>query len=477
MNLKKKLPVILQSNPFWTDFAEEVQLELQRVKASFTPLKDYFDPDAKTDIESLRDYYREFGMSVSIMLFEDGYPGNTADIIDYLKREANALSFMIRKKGTKDFFDHIFNRIYKKGFSYIFFTDASLKRVSLFRALEIADVEGSILRELAAHDPTLPFTDVFPSIPFKEGLASSDTLDSVKQLTLDDTPAWALDSSLIARGVNNTTHVALEFMLSESVTINSVTQLVDNRYLEYLKNSIAFGRKVSQIPHFGVNLSCWFLKGAGNVISALGMSTSCIAGVGAEEAVLTDLYNRVQVMVGEDVVYEDFLSANELTRTTSFDLLNFSIPANSCYPVEIATVINSNVLTYGGTFGRTVIPHSLRVYFEDINSDKYILKDDGNGYLYFSQFEGEALLDEGYSGTIDYATGAVTVSLQTVNFTFNPKVGTLITAYFKTAENLQVDELRIIDDADVEVLSASFNPIILNSPDYHISFTCIVDRR
>ncbi len=119
MNLKKKLPVVFQNNPFWTDFAEEVQLELERVKAFFTPLKDYFDPDAKTDIESLRDYFKEFGMTVNVALFEEGYPGNTAEIIDYLKREANSLSFMIRKKGTKDFFDHLFNRIYKAACHHI----------------------------------------------------------------------------------------------------------------------------------------------------------------------------------------------------------------------------------------------------------------------------------------------------------------------------------------------------------------------
>ncbi len=480
MNLRKKLPTIFQNNPFWTDWAEEIQLELQRVKDSLAPIKDYFDPDSKDSIDELRDYYREFGMSVNIMLFEDQYPTNEADIIDYLKREANALSFIIRKKGTKDFFDHLFNRIYKLGYSYIFFTDTSPKRVSLFRALVTEDTTGSIIRELALHDPHTPFTKVYPSIPFVDGLTNSDTLDSVKQLTLDSPRAWALDSSLVAKGVQNTTHVALEFMISESVTIETVEQLVDNRYLEYLRNSIGFGRKVSQIPHFGMNLSLWFIRNSVNTIPAIGASTQCIGTVNGAEVLLTRLYNHFEITPTneETFCYRDVISANEITRTPSFDIINISIPAKAIYPELVATVTDSGIQSYGGALSRPrIIPGSLRIYFTDINLVEYVLKDDQDGMLYFEMFEGEPLLDEGYSGTIDYDTGALTVVLQTTNHSYYPQAGSAINACYKTSQDLPVGRIEVLDDDDVSVLSATFLPMIFNSPQYHMSFTLIVDRR
>jgi hypothetical protein len=466
MNLVKKLPEIIRSDPFWIDFCRAVQDELLRLKEEKgSILKNYFDLETKNTLEDLRSYCKEFGLVVDLTLFSDS---DLPSIVSYMKKEAEALPYTIRKRGTKDYFEYIFSRTSRVGYAYPMCNDAHPKRVSLYRALSY-EGDFSIYRELVSLPMDKPLLDVYPDIPFADVIIESKTIDRGQLLD----GSWVLDDWASAKSVRITNHVAFELMVDRVLPDDG---LVDNTYLRYLLHSALAGRKLSQIPHIGV---CLFGRAKNllppNLIPQTGCLTSVLKNLIGEESP-TELFNKFSFEANGVSVYRDSISSNEVKRYDTLDLINLSIPANMVGPYTVASISSSAVLLYSGVLSRTrIAPNTVQLFFYDLNSERHLIVDDGKGRLYFKEKEVELLI-EGYSGAIDYNTGALNVSLQTTNFTFNPKPGTIISAYYRTQSFVEYTGLKIISALDEEVVSVTFPKAKFESMQYHMSFLLALNK-
>ena len=489
-----RLPAFLKQIVFWSDLVEEVDVELSLFKLDLDERKNFFNPSALETIQDLRVLLQFFGFEPDLSLLNDRYDSNPEDIIDYLQKEAEDLVFKIKSKGSKNYFDYIFDRIQKEGDLYVNFFDSTdtghldiIGTGNFYRALNYYDTSYSHLdQKLLTHNFAVsPFTDIIPLQPFFEGFLSGNNLD--QGLILDD--SWTLDYSLYGMSVSPTKHISVEFQANEIFTEGMDEFLITETYLRYLKNSTNFGRKGTEYPHIGISIAAYTLDDENSFITpTTEVDTSITAAwTGTSKVDLTVLYNYFYIGAGTEYYFQKNISESQIFSNDNFDVVNLSFPTNK---------VNSEILGTGDGLNDSFLPtlpyfpivkKSFKVVYEDINSIERTVMDDGFGNLYYPEYftteqvlSGQVDLTDYASGTINYLTGeinltTVVVTIPAVDVT--PKNGDDLLCNYYSDYGFNVDSLAIANNSGSDVVNCSFHYIPAIDKNFHASFLVIVDRR
>lgn len=233
IELRNILPGILKVTDVWPDLMDAITEELTLLQTEMEKKSYYLNVDEYTDKEELLDLSRSLGYSPNLLL-DDSLP--------FVQKEVRDIVFRIKNKSTYFYYEYVFKNINELGNIYILFKD----EVKLVRAVD----EEGILTILNSHDLTIPFTE------FNEILHFSEYLDDLVELDagffLDQSPTWYLDQSIV---VKTTNHLAIEYAVDELITINGTEYIITSDYLQFLSKMVDYGRKATQIPHVGAQLS------------------------------------------------------------------------------------------------------------------------------------------------------------------------------------------------------------------------------
>jgi len=478
LNTIKRVPKMLQASPFWSDFVDIVDEELSNLKLEIDAHKNQFNPRNLTTIAELRTLNEYFGFIVDVSLLEIGVD----DVVSYLRRETENITFKVRKKSSKDYHEYMFNKVSQKGYVYVLFYD-SQDEGALYRAINYYDSQNNVLSLLEEHDFSVaPFTKVYPLMSF-EGFLTLYGLD--RNQILDDTTTWELDYSLFGNSVSPTKHIAAEFMTDRVV---DTSYLTNDTYLEYALNNLNFGRKATEVPHAGIGVTAYCTDDESEfTIPTISVATQVTTNWTADSRTnLDNLYNYIVLeSVLDDQFYKQSLASTQIyEEEDTFDLVNVSFPGNRCNTESAGTGNGSNDdFTYTADFPG-VAPHSIIMTYTDVGSEVRTIKDDGNGNLYYSNFvdpEDYTVETDWRCGSVIYSTGVLDFSTVITTGTSPPDVtpgnANSIDLSYRTTYDHTIDTIRIYNSSDQEVLTCTFPWIVLSSSKYHASFLFVIDRR
>lgn len=230
LDLLQRTPKYIQNIPLWRDFLDAVTLELNRFKTEVAKKASYYDIDAYTDIEELKDFSTSFGYPPILNI--------AGDDLDYLKQDTKSLPFKIKNKGTLYYYHYIFNLIPYSGGVYSFLYDTA--ETTLFRAIDIPDT----IIDLDLADFTEPFVKVASIV---DGYTYGPTKYGI------DAYIDYLDDQAVT--VTRTKRLGIEYAIEEVLTVDSTEYLMTSNYLRYLERATDYGRKASTTPHVGAQLN------------------------------------------------------------------------------------------------------------------------------------------------------------------------------------------------------------------------------
>ena len=282
-----------------------------------------------------------------------------------MKQETEGITYKIRTKGVYDYFQYVFNRIYERGNLYIaYVTDTDY----IFKAIDYKRT----LREVKNHDFSTPFVKTYNVFPFFDLTVDIQGLDDIPVKHLDEDPTWYLDSDLFESTIKITNHIMVEFILDEIVSQfdNSISGnfLITEEYFRYLERATEYGRRVSDIPHIGGQLTLLTdMSGDYNVIYDI--EAYC-----RTTEYLNDEEDFIYLLAGNDndgFFYKKEINFNERytdskTNPTYFMMQSY-IPAREIYPDIIAqgdgvnTTFDSN--TYGLLEHPEIVPNTFKVLY------------------------------------------------------------------------------------------------------------------
>lgn len=523
-NLKRYLPRIMSGVPFWTDFMDVVSGELDNLKALFDLKRAAKNVREQDSIEGLRFINREFGVRVDLTLFEREYQslitpvkeymavtgidtaeniaslgdlsyveeivstsGNNADVvayrdflksmIDYLRIETEGIAFKVQHKATYDYMNYIFERLGEKGFTYILYSDDT---GTLFRGVKFTGTaDSNVLRRLENHDITQPFHGFIPEIPNPDGVIESVYLDNSPMETLDDASSWQLDNQLVGRSVKITSHIASEFVADELITIDGTDYLLTPTHFDYLRRALNYGRKATDVPHAGVQITgITDESGSINIVSGLNISTLVTGDYNPlAKDPIEDFYKYVVVGDSGNAYMKAQLAVNEIFSdpTYGFDVVHKSFPAFSIFPESLGTGAGVQA-TFNHTFAYPSIrPGTIRISYIESGTNKTVTaRDDGEGNLYFDSVSDIEV--DGYSGSVNYTTGEITFYTFNNTASYDPANNTSIDARYQTYTDFKINQAFLLDSTETTVVQCTFPPVWFGSPEDHLSIQFIVKK-
>lgn len=233
IDLGALIPRIMQTD-FYLDFLDAWNTELELYKADrCTPKLDLLNARELDTVASLQNITNMFGY----------YPDTSINgSVDFFKSEINSIAFRIKRKTTYPGYDYIFKSIPIIGYVYNLLWDDT----ALVKAWDEEEIETY----LASHDLSTPFTDVIPDYYYSFFEDQAFTLDDGH--TLDE--GLYLDTNVIKEATH---HLAIEVVpVSLSFTVDSTEPyLMTADYLDYIQYYVNYNRKVTEIPHVGVQLN------------------------------------------------------------------------------------------------------------------------------------------------------------------------------------------------------------------------------
>lgn len=404
MNLPRLLPVSMK-NDFWIQFIESVQELYEKFKMeAVEQKKDTFNLDALValkDRERLFDIAAMLGYSIDTTLRPDDY--------EFIRKEIQSIFFRITKKTTLSSWQYIFNSIPEAGTVSLMYYDGSY----LIRPYSEYTLNDKYETGILLYPGTV---DIEPNQGFI-------TLDDEPVLNLDSSPPWNLDEEL---NVIPTSHITLELSPTSLSIVDSEEFIISKPYADYVLNASNRNRKVTDVPHVGVQLN-FLMDSSGYYDSAnpgsayssptLKIKTSVVGifsyenvtvatiQVGSGTQILPDssesspiyptgLSNRLYT---KDIPPDEFDTQNE--GSTQWLRASSHIPANMVNK-EIIGIGDGSSSTFSSTLDSTPIkPFSVRIDFTSL-SVAYSAADDGKGVLVGDELQ----------GVVDYSTGSITLS-------------------------------------------------------------------
>lgn len=236
IDLKKNLPNILKQD-VWEDFMDVVTDVFTQLQTEIEEKSNYFNFDTYTDEEELVAVAKSLGYTPNRILDES---------LDFLIQEVKDIPFKIRNKAIYNFYDYIFRKVNIPGDVYILYKDYS----GLLRAIDKSKIGDNLD---AITDYTVPFAGISPILHFDTVTEDPFTLDYTPLLYLDSEYGWSLDQSALTQPTN---HLAIEYIITELVECESGNECIINKErLNYLGRSVEYGRKATDLPHVGAQLT------------------------------------------------------------------------------------------------------------------------------------------------------------------------------------------------------------------------------
>ena len=288
--------------------------------------------------------------------------------------------FKIISKGTKNYHEYLFNRIQEIGYVYVNFHDE--QDGILYRALNYYDSDLPMVQlELLTHDFSVgPFTKVTPLLPFPGGFVSLNNLD--QGLIIDN--SWTLDHSLFGMSVDMTKHISAEFMAYQIFIVGSDTLLITNDYLEYLRKSLNFARKATELPHVGLGITAYTSSANTNVfnIPTIEVDTNITVNWNNTDPKNT-VYSYFKLTSDAPVTYyTQPIQDTQIFQDDNFDLINITFPVSktNIEVIDIGDGITTDYSTSSYTADYlTTEPKTVRITYEDTSSVERLIIDDGKG--------------------------------------------------------------------------------------------------
>jgi len=404
IELKKIIPGILRVTDVWPEFMEAVTEELELFQQEVENKKNYMNLDEYEDIDEILQFARSLGFSPNLLIDNS---------IEFARKEAKDIVFKIKNKATYYYYDYIFRTIGRLGFTYILFKD----QTKLVRAIN----QNSLINKLSTHNVSEPFVDVTPIYHFSRYVEESVSLDADPLYYLDSPAVWYLDQSIV---IKSTKHTAIEYVIDQLITEDSTEYLLTPRYFQFLRQSVNYGRKVTEFPHIGAQLTLITsttgyynyghpsdaygildLKASSSVTDNFVLNDTSIfykikAGIGTQtQSSATEPSPTYVTSLGQEI-YEQLLSQeNQIFRAGGYTIISFYIPSSTINNEIIATGDGSTDVFTGSLGYSNIVPSTL--VFEYTSSPDDIVATT-------NEF-GEIIGDD-TSGTINYETGEYTLN-------------------------------------------------------------------
>jgi len=395
-NLTKRLHPSIK-NSFWTQFIEAISSEIWVEHEEKFLKQDMFNIDTLTSEEICALAQDMLGYTIDLSISND---------LDFVKKVFRAIPWLIINKTVYSSFDFIFKSLEMTGYVYLmYFSSASSK---LLRLLD----KDAICRKIDNYyDFTTPFYWFIPDKTTSVNLLQkTPTLDS-DLYGVDGDEVYYLDKSI----EKLTKHLALEYNLINYEEVRGVKYLFQKKYLDYLKNNGNYCKKVTDIPHYGCNLTfpIDFRNGTTNFIPDLSMNIATY-----------DFYDNIfeDLMITGIVEYEDGTETElGLYAVTIEEILYYEefIMILGLFKSRIGSKIFKNIgiiTTYSSTLNtKNIVESKVSGTLSFSDGSKVTFIDDGTGSLYNKD-------NLFLSGTIEYTTGNFTLNL--FNYTSkNPVIG------------------------------------------------------
>jgi len=240
VDLRNFTPEIIKSQDLWGDFLDTVSDELDLMRVEIEKKNRLFEVELYDDVYELINIARSLGYKPNLIIRED---------LDYVRQEVESIVFKIKNKATYSYYNYLFKLIPKKGTVYILFQDY----LTLVRAIDWS----TTFTNLFTHDITKPFSNVESILHYDEYQDKPVELDALILFYLDSIEKWYLDQDIV---IKPTQHLAIEYQIDELLqNDNNEDVLMRADYLAYMKEGVNYGRKVTNVPHVGFNVS--FLMG------------------------------------------------------------------------------------------------------------------------------------------------------------------------------------------------------------------------
>lgn len=469
VNLKKWLPSgidILQ----WQDLMDVLSEELDLFRDNLIdPQKIVFDFRANTDVDALKNMADTFGYTVDRSLDSS---------VEYLQREIGSIAHRKRFKTTYIGYDYIYKNIGYEGEVFIFFYDGT----KLVRAS--SDQNFINLEALTSFDQPFKWRAEKNFDQFYTGFLAYDQ-DPVFNYDVGG-GNYDLEFNKIA-----TKHVSVEYFIDKIIVEDSVEYLMTEPYLAYLANGVEYNRRAIEVPHNGIQLSILSDDSGlcdsnssvpGYTISEIKLEA--VTNTSVRAGTILDDYAYVKVGTGsltvpcndtplipiptdlDSPLFTSYLTTDEKEESGDFIVVQTVVGVQSIQDTLLSLVPTDTInITYSENI--PIQKSSFTAYYT-ISGIDYEAYDDGAGSI---------IGDEVVSGTIDYTTGqvqmtlsAVTTGTPTATFSWN----SLTKETNSDFTNIEITEAGLFNSSDELITYATFPPIQYNDNRYQLGLQFIL---
>jgi len=236
LDLRNFTPNIIKDQELWGDFLDVVSDELDLLRLEIEKKKRWFQTNLYTDETELINLGKSLGYTPNLLL---------DDSIQFIRSEIDSIVFKIKNKATYAYYNYLFKLIPREGEVFTLFQDY----LNLCRAFDFPSTIASLL----IHDIATPFVGAVSILHYDTYIDEPVLLDAVPYFELDADILWFLDQDII---IKPTQHLVIEYPIDQLVQ-NAIAEdvLITADYLAYLGVGVEYGRKVTNFPHVGINLS------------------------------------------------------------------------------------------------------------------------------------------------------------------------------------------------------------------------------
>ena len=248
IDLTKLLPKSIR-NPFWSDIADVMSQEYTYIRENIDTFKLVYDLDYQISIaEGTGDYSGLLMLATMLGFTIDTSLEPTPEEIGRL---IDAIPYLVKNKTKLIIYNLFFKEANQEGAVFICYWNGS----KLIRA--VSDYVTDLDAKRIAH--TLGIYNLSPNLDYKLFLLGDNYLDATTPLVLDDANVWYLDQDFQKV---TTKHLAFEFnigtyrgLTSNLIVENSREFIMTKKYMDYLRNSMDYNRKLIEFPHIGIQFS------------------------------------------------------------------------------------------------------------------------------------------------------------------------------------------------------------------------------
>jgi len=413
IDIKKRLPKVLRSQ-FWMDFCDVLSTELTNVETDLTVQKKY-----TFDLRALKASANNAEM-IEICKTLGFTPDTSLDqSAQYLYQEAGVVTDRVRYKTTYLGYNIIFDESSVQGQTFLWYWNG-------YRLVRAYSADNFTL--IVTQDYSKPF-EFMAEENYASFLFSTIYLDqTTPAVTLDNPIQWFLDQSTFKI---STQHIGCEYYISTTLVNpldNNTTYLMTKEYLDYLLNGMFYNRGITNIPHAGCQVTMMCDNSghfdnaftAGNIYSLPDLELKCSI-IPANFSYTTGIstFGSFQIGIGSQGLVN---KAGTGTYPTGLQTPVYSIVLDS----DVSANNNSWLLAYYSFFGNKVnvekigtgdgvtnnfnysilqtpiLPGSITITYTSTTAVYTVTDIDKDGTLAGSNSV----------GTIDYTTGALTLTTQ-----------------------------------------------------------------